>query len=130
MAGPEERFASLMPDLLEGVSPLRLQRAFMRAAAPKAPKVIGLEHVAPIRASVAEALVTVAEQMRQSGRMTFREIVGDITDKIEVVVRFLAILELYKQGRVELDQVMRFGDIQVVWLGIEEESVAIDNYEG
>ena len=130
MAGPEERFASLMPDLLEGVSPLRLQRAFMRAAAPKAPKVIGLEHVAPIRASVAEALVTVAEQMRQSGRMTFREIVGDITDKIEVVVRFLAILELYKQGRVELDQVMRFGDIQVVWLGIEEGSVAIDNYEG
>jgi len=92
--------------------------------------VIGLEHVAPIRASVAEALVTVAEQIRQLGRMTFREIVGDITDKIEVVVRFLAILELYKQGRVELDQVMRFGDIQVIWMGIEEESVAIDNYEG
>jgi chromatin segregation and condensation protein Rec8/ScpA/Scc1 (kleisin family) len=42
----------------------------------------------------------------------------------------LAILELYKQGRVELDQVMRFGDIQVIWMGIEEESVAIDNYEG
>jgi len=130
MAGPEERFASLMPDLLEGVSPLRVQRAFMRATAPKAPKVIGLEHVAPIRASVAEAIVSVIEQMRQAGRTTFRNIVEGITDKIEVVVRFLAILELYKQGRVELEQVRRFGDIEVVWLGIDDESITIDNYEG
>ena len=53
-----------------------------------------------------------------------------ITDKIEVVVRFLAILELYKQGRVELEQVRRFGDIEVVWLGIDDESITIDNYEG
>ena len=49
-----------MPDLLEGVSPLRFQRAYFRAAAQKPPKVIGLEHVAPIRASVADALVTVS----------------------------------------------------------------------
>jgi len=130
MAGPEERFASLMPDLLEGVSPLRLQRAFMRAASPKSPKVIGLEHVAPIRASVAEAIVSVAEHIRQVGTSTFRDIVSGITDKIEIVVRFLAILELYKQGRVELDQAKRFGDIQVVWLGVEDDSIAIDNYEG
>ena len=130
MAGPEERFASLMPDLLEGVSPLRLQRAFMRAAAPKPTKVIGLEHVAPIRASVAESIIVVAEQIRQVGTTTFRDIVDGITDKIEIVVRFLAILELYKQGRVELDQVRRFGEIQVVWLGVEEDSVTLDNYEG
>jgi segregation and condensation protein A len=124
------RIASLMPDLLEGVSPLRVQRAFMRATAPKAPKVIGLEHVAPIRASVAEAIISVADYMRQAGRTTFRNIVDGITDKIEVVVRFLAILELYKQGRVELEQLRRFGDIEVVWLGVEDESIAIDNYEG
>ena len=130
MAGPEERFASLMPDLLEGVSPLRVQRAFLRATAPKAAKVIDLEHVAPIRASVTEAIVTVAEQIRQAGRISFRGIVDGITDKIEVVVRFLAILELYKQARVELEQVQRFGDIQVMWLGVEDESIAIDNYEG
>ena len=68
--------------------------------------------------------------MRQAGRTTFRSIVEGITDKIEVVVRFLAILELYKQGRVELEQVRRFGDIEVVWLGIDDESITIDNYEG
>ena len=130
MAGPEERFATLMPDLLEGVSPLRLQRAYFRAAAQKPPKVIGLEHVAPIRASVADALITVSEQLRSDGRSTFRKLVAGITDRIEVVVRFLAILELYKQGRVDLDQVERFGEIDVIWLGIEDDELAIDNYEG
>ena len=130
MAGPEERFATLMPDLLEGASPLRLQRAYFRAAAQKPPKVIGLEHVAPIRASVADALITVSEQLRVDGRSTFRKLVAGITDRIEVVVRFLAILELYKQGRVDLDQVERFGEIDVIWLGVEDDELAIDKYEG
>ena len=58
-AGPDERFAELMPDLLEGVSLRRLQRAYLRATAPKPPTVIAFEHVAPIRASVADALVEV-----------------------------------------------------------------------
>ncbi|MFM8777644.1 MAG: segregation/condensation protein A, partial [Actinomycetota bacterium] len=89
-----------------------------------------LEHVAPIRASVADAIVAVVDQMRSAGRSTFRELVTGIGDRIEIVVRFLAILELFKQGRVDLDQVERFGDIEVVWLGVEDESIAIDNYEG
>ena len=130
MAGPEERFASLMPDLLEGVSPLRLQRAYLRAAAQKPPKVIGLEHVAPIRASVAEALVTVSDRLRIDGKTTFRRLVDGITDRIEIVVRFLAILELFKQGRVDLGQVERLGEIEVIWLGIEQDGVVTDNYEG
>ena len=130
MAGPEERFASLMPDLLEGVSPLRLQRAYLRAAAQKPPKVIGLEHVAPIRASVADALVTVSDRLRIDGKTTFRRLVDGITDRIEIVVRFLAILELFKQGRVDLGQVERFGEIEVIWLGIDDDKLAIDNYEG
>ena len=130
MAGPEERFASLMPDLLEGVSPLRLQRAYLRAAAQKPPKVIGLEHVAPIRASVAEALVTVSDRLRIDGKTTFRRLVDGITDRIEIVIRFLAILELFKQGRVDLGQVERFGEIEVIWLGIEQDGVVTDTDEG
>ena len=130
MAGPEERFAALMPDLLEGVSPLRLQRAYLRAAAPRPPKVIGLEHVAPIRASVADALITVSQQLRLDGRTTFRKLIIGVNDRIEIVVRFLAILELFKQGRVDLDQVERFGEIEVIWLGVEQDGVVIDNYEG
>jgi segregation and condensation protein A len=49
--------------------------------------------------------------------MTFRELTGSLVDRLEIVVRFLAILELYKQGLVELDQFTSFGDITISWIG-------------
>jgi segregation and condensation protein A len=132
LAGPDERFESLLPDLLEGVSPLRLQRAFLRATEPKAPVSIDLFHVAPIRASVADALEELARVLPSRGKATFRELVAGISDRIEVVVRFLAILELFKQGRVELVQAERFGEIAIEWNpeAVVDELGAIDNYDG
>lgn len=132
LAGPDERFESLLPDLLEGVSPLRVQRAFLRATEPKGPVSIDLYHVAPIRASVADALEELVRVLPDRGNVTFRELVSGIADRIEIVVRFLAILELFKQGRVDLAQAEKFGEISVQWnpdatadgLGV------IDNYDG
>ncbi|MGA1763953.1 MAG: segregation and condensation protein A [Ilumatobacteraceae bacterium] len=72
LAGPDERFETLMPDLLEGVTPLRLQRAFFRATEPKAPVSIDLFHVAPIRASVADALEELLGILPTSGPTSFR----------------------------------------------------------
>ena len=132
LAGPDERFESLLPDLLEGVSPLRLQRAFLRATEPKAPVSIDLFHVAPIRASVADALEELARVLPSRRRATFRELVAGINDRIEVVVRFLALLELFKQGRVELVQAERFGDIAIEWNpdSAADDLGVIDNYDG
>jgi len=131
-AGPDERFESLLPDLLEGVTPLRVQRAFLRATEPKGPVSIDLFHVAPIRASVADALEELVRVLPSRGPTTFRELVAGVTDRIEVVVRFLAVLELFKQGRVDLAQAERFGEISVVWNhDVEAESLGpIDNYDG
>ena len=132
LAGPDERFESLLPDLLEGVSPLRLQRAFLRATEPKAPVSIDLFHVAPIRASVADALEELARVLPSRRKATFRELVAGINDRIEVVVRFLALLELFKQGRVELVQAERFGDIAIEWNpdSAADDLGVIDNYDG
>lgn len=132
LAGPDERFESLLPDLLEGVTPLRLQRAFLRATEPKAPVSIDLFHVAPIRASVADALEELAKVLPSRGKATFRELVAGITDRIEVVVRFLAILELFKQGRVELVQAERFGEIAIEWNpdAVVDALGMIDSYDG
>ena len=132
LAGPDERFESLLPDLLEGVSPLRLQRAFLRATEPKTPVSIDLFHVAPIRASVADALEELARVLPSRRRATFRELVAGINDRIEVVVRFLALLELFKQGRVELVQAERFGDIAIEWNpdSTADDLGVIDNYDG
>lgn len=132
LAGPDERFESLLPDLLEGVTPLRVQRAFLRATEPKGPVSIDLFHVAPIRASVADALEELVRVLPTRGPTSFRELVAGVADRIEVVVRFLAILELFKQGRVDLVQADRFGDIAVTWNhdAVDTDLSPIDNYDG
>jgi len=133
-SGPDERFADLLPDMLDGVTPARLQRAYLRVTQPKPPISIDLFHVAPIRASVADALMEMLETLPKLGKVTFRQITEAIHDRIEVVVRFLAILELYKQGRVTLEQSDRFGDIEVQWTAGDdtgfEAVLNIDDYEG
>ena len=133
-SGPDERFADLLPDMLDGVTPSRLQRAYLRVTQPKPPTSIDLFHVAPIRASVADALMEMLETLPKLGKVTFRQITEAIHDRIEVVVRFLAILELYKQGRVTLEQSDRFGDIEVQWTAGDdtgfEAVLSIDDYEG
>ena len=133
-SGPDERFADLLPDMLDGVTPLRLQRAYLRVTQPKPPTSIDLFHVAPIRASVAEALMEMLETLPKLGKVTVRQITEAIYDRIEVVVRFLAILELYKQGRVSLEQSDRFGEIEVQWTAGDdtgfEAVLQIDDYEG
>jgi segregation and condensation protein A len=133
-SGPDERFADLLPDMLDGVTPLRLQRVYLRVTQPKPPTSIDLFHVAPIRASVAEALMEMLETLPKLGKVTFRQITEAIYDRIEVVVRFLAILELYKQGRVSLEQSDRFGEIEVQWTAGDdtgfEAVLQIDDYEG
>ena len=132
--GPDERFAELLPDMLDGVTPVRLQRAYLRVTQPKAPTSIDLFHVAPIRASVADALMEMLDTLPKLGKVTFRQITEAIYDRIEVVVRFLAILELYKQGRVTLEQSDRFGEIEVQWIAGDdtgfEAVLQIDDYEG
>ncbi len=116
-AGADERFEGLMPDLLEGVSPLRLQKAFVRAITPKPIVRIDLFHVAPIRASVSDALTELLDELPRAGRISFRRLTSGLVERIEVIVRFLALLELFKQGYVDLEQTERFGDVEVVWTG-------------
>ena len=133
--GPDDRFAELVPDLMDGMTPKRLHSAYMRAITPKpGPPRVDLFHVGPVRASVADALVELMDELPRAGRISFSRLTSGLVDRLEVIVRFLALLELFKQGAVELDQTERFGDIEIVWLGLDsdhEESVlAIGDYEG
>lgn len=131
--GPDERFAELVPDLMDGVTPKRLHSAFMRAVTPKPVPRIDLFHVAPVRASVADALVELIDELPRVGRISFQRLTSGLVERLDVIVRFLALLELFKQGAVELDQTERFGDIEIVWNGFDTDGVpamAIDDYEG
>jgi segregation and condensation protein A len=113
-AGPLEEFAHLYPDPMRKVTAEALVET---AAALLRPQVVDLSHVAPIRASVSEALDTMERRLTRRGEARFRDLVRDCRERIDVVVRFLAVLELHARGRVELRQAATFGEIEVRWEG-------------
>ena len=131
-AGLEDRFLELTPDLLEGVKPEKLRKAFLKAITPKPVQTFNLDHVAPIRISVAEAMDEVADELRREGRMSFRSLTAQLVERLEIIVRFLAVLELFKQGVVDIDQAERCGDIGILWVGGEHafDADLVDAYEG
>jgi segregation and condensation protein A len=133
VAGLEERFADTAPDLLAGVTADDLRTAMLQALAPRPAPRVDLDHVAPIRASVTDAVAELVDELPRAGRITFRALTGGLVERLEVVVRFLAVLELFKQGLVDLDQPGTFGEITIVWLGDRAGSdllTPIDLYEG
>jgi segregation and condensation protein A len=113
--GPPPEFAHLYPDVLEAVSADELAR--LAAALLRPPPVLDLYHVTPIRYSMEEAVQAVSSRLGQSGAASFRELVADCEERIHVVVRFLALLELYREGKVDLEQAETFGEIEVTWQG-------------
>jgi segregation and condensation protein A len=117
--GPDERFAGLAPDVLAGVGPEQLKDAFLRAVAARPRPRVDLAHVPPARVSVGEAVAELVEELPTLGTVTFRRLTADLALP-DIIVRFLALLELYKQGRIDLDQGDHFGDLNVAWAAVEE----------
>ncbi len=142
LVGPDERFAGLVPDMLEGISPNRLRQVYLRLVSPKVVPVIDLFHVGPVRASVADAVAELLDELPRIGRVGFRRLTSGLVERLEIIVRFLALLELYKQGYVELVQSDHMGDIEIEWTGGEQQddfaervgvgssTLTIDDYEG
>lgn len=115
LAGPPQEFAHLYPDVLEKVTAQDLAR--IAASVLRPPPVLDLSHVTPVRYTMAEALRAVRDHLERRRAARFRDLVADCEERIQVVVRFLALLELYREGAVELRQAETFGEIEVVWEG-------------
>jgi segregation and condensation protein A len=133
--GPDERFADLTPDPLAGVTAERLRRAFLKAMTPRPVPRVDLSHVAAIKVSVTDTVEALLHDLPRAGRITFRRLTGQLADRIDVVIHFLALLELYKQSLVDLQQGETFGELVIVWVGgvLDEAALAtasIDSYEG
>ncbi len=133
-AGMEERFLDLTPDLLSGVKPEMLRRAFLRVASAKPEPTVDLFHVTAVKASVSDAIAEFVHDLPTRGRVTFRTLTAGFTERVEVVVRFLAVLELFKQGMIEIEQPGAFGDLTVEWIAgdsdVNDALAGADLYEG
>ena len=134
-AGLDLDFVVHAPDLLEGVTPDKLAAAFLRATAERPVPVVDLYHVTVDTVTVADAVSDLARRLPAVGATTFRSLTRHLTSRMEIIVSFLALLELCKQGRVSLDQGQTFGNLEVAWLPDDRQPVSVgeglyDEYEG
>ncbi|MGC5012873.1 segregation and condensation protein A [Streptosporangium sp. DT93] len=123
----EARFASLLPALVLGIGPDRLAEIARRAFAPKLPPSVSTAHIYQPLANVREQAAILVERLRRVRRATFRALTSDCTGTFEVVARFLAVLELYRESAVSFDQVEPLGDLHVTWTGSDDGDVAVDD---
>jgi segregation and condensation protein A len=111
----EPRFAQLLPEVLLGVTPERFAAIAAVAMAPKPVPVVMTDHVHVPRVSVREHMAIIRDRLRRHGAMTFRSLVADCASTLEVVARFLGLLELYRDGVVAFDQAAALAELRVRW---------------
>jgi segregation and condensation protein A len=127
----EPRFASLLPEVLIGLGPAEFARLAARTLAPKPVPTVSTEHIYAPQASVREQAGLLVERLRDVGRATFRDLTADCAGTYEIVARFLAVLELYREKAVSLEQSEPLGELFITWTGSAEGEVVVgDDYTG
>jgi segregation and condensation protein A len=112
----EDAFVGLLPEVQLGVDPVEFAELAARALEPKPPPVVDVGHLHAPVVSVREQAAILAERLRSAGTATFRSLVADCPDTMTVVGRFLAVLELYREGMVAFEQLVPLGELHVRWV--------------
>ncbi len=124
----EPHQAALLPELVFQIGPERLAELAARALAPKPPPPrVDLSHLHAPVVSVREQAAVLVDRLRQHGASTFRALTADAGEPVVVVVRFLALLELFREGAVAFDQVVPLGELTVRWTGSEDGEVTVSD---
>lgn len=113
----EERYIGLLPEVMLGVDPERFAEIAVAVFRPKPPPVVATDHLHAAKVSVAEHAATLRLRLAESGAATFSELVADCAHTLEVVARFLALLDLYRDTSVEFEQADPLGELHVRWRG-------------
>jgi segregation and condensation protein A len=117
--------AALLPEVLIGVGAERFAAIAERVLTPKAPPVVAVEHLHTPLVSVSEQSRLVVEALRLSRTMSFRSLCSGAESTLVVVARFLALLDLYRQGNLRFNQVVALGELQISWTGADSGEVEI-----
>lgn len=133
VAGPDPELALVAPDILASTTPADIALAGARALVAPEPEVLDVSYVPAIRASVRDAIAEIAARLAEAGGAAFTDLCGPSAARMDVIVHFLALLELFKVGAVDIDQHDRWGDITVRWTGegnVEEVLAEAEEYTG
>ena len=117
--------AALLPEVLIGVGAARFAAIAERVLTPKVTPTVAIQHLHMALVSVAEESKMVVEALRHSKTLSFRNLISDADSTLVVVARFLALLDLYRQGVLRFDQVIALGELQISWTGSLEGEVEI-----
>ena len=117
--------AALLPEVLIGVGAQRFAAIAERVLTPRVAPVVAIQHLHMALVSVAEESKMVVEALRHSKSLSFRNLIADADSTLVVVARFLALLDLYRQGVLRFDQVIALGELQISWTGSLEGEVEI-----
>jgi segregation and condensation protein A len=117
--------ASLLPEVLIGVGASRFAAIAERVLTPKSAPVVAVEHLHSALVSVTEESKLVVEALRKSKVLSFRNLIQGADSTLVVVARFLALLDLYRQGALRFEQVMALGELQISWVGSDEGEILV-----
>jgi segregation and condensation protein A len=123
--GLEPRFAALVPEVLLGLGPIEFAALAAAALAPKELPSVSVTHLHAPRVSVREQAASMVERLRLARTATFRSLIADAGDTTTVVARFLALLELFREGAVAFEQLDAFSELHVRWTGAETGGVDV-----
>ena len=127
----EPRFARLLPELVLGITPEQLAMIAARAMQPKPPPTVGLEHLHAPAVSVREQAALIVDRLRRTRSASFRVLVADADSTLVIVARFLALLELFREGAVAFDQAAPLADLTIRWTGADDGAVEVeDEFDG
>jgi len=122
--------SALLPEVLIGVGASRFAAIAERCLTPKSPPVVAVHHLHSSSVSVAEESKRVVEALRAGRTLSFRNLISDADSTLVVVARFLALLDLYRQGVLRFDQVMALGELQISWTGSDSGEIeATDEFD-
>jgi len=129
-AGLEPHFAQLMPELILGISPEQLAFIAARAMVPKVAPTVGLAHLHAVQVSVAEQAAILVGRLRAEGECSFKSLVADADSTLVIVARFLAVLELFRENAITVEQSEPLADLVVRWVGPDDAEVVVhDDYD-
>ena len=119
--------SALLPEVLIGVGAARFAAIAERVLTPKTTPVVALEHLHSAMVSVAEESKRVVQALRAGKSVSFRNLISDADNTLVVVARFLALLDLYRQGVLRFEQVIALGELQISWTGSLEGEVEVSD---